>query len=37
MTVYLSADLARRLAVFCAGEDDDISDVIAEAVEARWA
>lgn len=33
MTVYLPVDLATRLAVTCAKQDRDLSDVIAEAVE----
>jgi hypothetical protein len=32
MTVYLPADLAKRLAVHCAGEDRDMSDAITDAV-----
>ena len=35
MTVYLPVDLAKRLAVYCAAEDRDLSEVIAEAVAAR--
>jgi hypothetical protein len=33
MTVYLPTDLAKRLAVRCAEEDRDISDLISQAVE----
>ena len=33
MTIYLPADLAKRLAVRCAEQDRQISDTIADAVE----
>jgi hypothetical protein len=33
MTVYLPVDLAKRLAIRCAEEDRDISDLIAHAVD----
>ncbi len=32
MTIYLPTGLARRLAVYCAERDVDMSDVVAEAV-----
>ena len=32
LTLYLPADLAKRLAVFCAEHDADLSDVVSEAV-----
>jgi hypothetical protein len=35
MTVYMPPDLAKRLAVYCAESDRDISDVVSEAVEKR--
>jgi hypothetical protein len=34
MTVYLRPELARRLAVHAASTDTDVSDVLAEIVEA---
>jgi hypothetical protein len=34
MTIYLPADLAKRLAVRCAEQDRQISDTIADAVDA---
>jgi hypothetical protein len=35
LTLYLPADLAKRLAVFCAEHDADMSDVVSEAVAKR--
>jgi hypothetical protein len=35
LTLYLPADLAKRLAVFCAEHDADMSDVVSEAVSKR--
>lgn len=35
MTLYLPADLAKRLAVYCAEHDADLSEVVTEAVAKR--
>lgn len=35
LTIYLPADLAKRLAVHCAEHDEDMSDVVSEAVAKR--
>ncbi len=36
-TIYLEAELARRLAVHCASHEQDISEVVAQAVEGMLA
>jgi hypothetical protein len=35
LTIYLPADLAKRLAVHCAEHDEDMSTVVSEAVASR--
>jgi hypothetical protein len=35
LTIYLPADLAKRLAVHCAEHDEDMSDVVTEALAKR--
>jgi hypothetical protein len=32
MTIYLPPELARRLLVYCAGEDHEVSELVSEAV-----